>query len=147
MRLFLKLKKFGYTGNMIVVIDCNIWITLTLNSQIDFIADLSDNGILIASCTALRNEIKTVLDRPKFSKFITQSNIEKVIELHDLVTTMYDPGKIIPVTTDPKDDYLFALSAKSKADYLVTGDKLLLDVGKYKKTEIITFANFKELVS
>ena len=131
---------------MTVVLDCNIWVSLTINSQIDFIADLSDNGIIIASCTTLRKEITDVLSRPKLSKFITESDINKVVELHDLVTTSYQTGKILHVVDDLNDNYLFALSAKSKADFLVTGDKLLLQIKKYKKAETITLADFKEIV-
>lgn len=131
---------------MTVVLDCNIWVSLTINSQIDFIADLSDNGIIIASCATLRKEITDVLSRPKLSKFITESDINKVVELHDLVTTSYPTGKILHVVDDLNDNYLFALSAKSKADFLVTGDKLLLQIKKYKRAETITLADFKEIV-
>jgi len=128
---------------MIVVIDCNIWITLSINTQIDFIADLSDNGIIIASCPTLRNEITNVLNRPKLSKFISTIQIKEVVELHDMVTTTYSLGQILNVVADPKDNYLFALSEKSKADYLVTGDKLLLQIMEYKKTKVITLADFR----
>jgi putative PIN family toxin of toxin-antitoxin system len=131
---------------MVVVLDCNIWISLTLNKQIDFIADLSDEGIVLASCAELRNEITTVLNRPKFIKFISASDIEKVVKLHDLVTTNYNPGKVTKVTADHKDDYLFALAGKAKADYLVTGDKLLLDIIKYKRTQIITLARIRQVI-
>jgi putative PIN family toxin of toxin-antitoxin system len=131
---------------MTVILDCNIWITLTINSQIDFIADLSDNAIIIASCGALRHEIISVLNRPKLAKFISPTDIDKITELHDLVVTNYRPGKIKPVTNDPKDDYLFALAANCNADFLVTGDKLLLEVDRYKKTSIITLARFKQLL-
>ena len=69
-----------------------------------------------------------VLGRPRIQKYIGDTEIKKVVELHDLVTTYFRPGKLQPITKDPKDDYLFALAKKSKADYLVTGDKLLLKV-------------------
>lgn len=131
---------------MIVVLDCNIWVSLAINSQIDFIADLSDNGIIIATCTTLRNEITDVLNRPRLSKFISGPDVEKVVELHDLVTTTYLPGKILSIVADPKDNYLFALSLKSKADFLVTGDKLLLEVIEYKKTKVIGLPYFKEII-
>jgi putative PIN family toxin of toxin-antitoxin system len=130
---------------MIVVIDCNIWITLSINSQIDFIADLSDKGIVIPTCTTLRNEITNVLNRPKLAKFISSGTITKVVELHDTVTTIYTLGKIEYVVADTKDNYLFNLSEKSKADYLVTGDKLLLEIKNYKKTKVITLAKFREM--
>jgi putative PIN family toxin of toxin-antitoxin system len=130
---------------MIVVIDCNIWITLSINGQINFIADLSDNGIVIATSKTLRDEITNVLNRPKLSKFISSDTIIKVIELHDTVTTIYSLTEIHYVVTDPKVNYLFTLSKKSKADYLITGDKLLLEVKKYKKTKVISLAHFREI--
>lgn len=86
-----------------------------------------------------------MLNRPKLSKFISTIQINKVVELHDVVTTSYQLGKILNVVTDQKDNYLFALSEKSKADYLVTGDKLLLEVKKYKKTKVITLTDFREI--
>lgn len=130
---------------MLVILDCNIWITFALNGQLSYLTELSNNGITIASCKELKHEITSVLARPKFNKFISASYIAKIIELHDLVTTNYSLGKIPKVTSDPKDDYLFALSAKSKADYLVTGDKLLLEVGKYKSTKLVALALFKTI--
>ncbi len=130
---------------MLIVLDCNIWITFALNSQLYYLTDLTNNGIIIASCTELRIEISDVLSRPKFNKFFSELQIIKITELHDFETTTYKTGKIIKITSDPKDDYLFALASKSKADYLVTGDKLLLNVVRHKHTEIISLNRFKEI--
>lgn len=132
---------------MVVVLDCNIWVTLTINRQLDFIATLFEQEIEIASCDALKNEIFDVLSRPKFNKYIDYPDILKVVALHDLVTSYHKPGKILPVTKDPKDDYLFALAVKSKANYLVTGDKLLLDIAQYKNTSVVTLNSFRSIVS
>ena len=68
-----------------------------------------------------------------------------MIALHDLSTTFFKPRKLLSVTKDPLDDYLFALALKSKADYLVTGDKLLLDVVTYKITRVISLSDFRSL--
>ena len=95
---------------MVFVLDCNIWVTLTLNKEIELIADLSDEGYILPTCTELRSEIANVLNRPKFSKFISYQDVQKVIQLHDLVTKVYKTGKLIEITADPKDDYLFALA-------------------------------------
>ena len=85
---------------------------------------------LFPSCSTLRNEIDNVLNRPKFSKLISKDTIGKVIRLHDLVTTNFRLTKIPDIVSDPNDNYLFALSVKAKANYLVTGDKLVLDIEK-----------------
>jgi len=131
---------------MVLILDCNIWITLTLNSELAFIVSLHDKGYILPTCGELKNEIKSVLTRPKISKFISDANIEKAVTLHDLITRTYKVGKLVIVTADPKDDYLFALALKAKADYLVTGDKLLLSVVKYKRTQIITLAQLRLLI-
>ena len=147
MKLWPKLGRPGRASNMVVVLDCNIWITLTINSELDFIAGLFENETEIASCDTLKGEILDVLNRPRLRKYINPSEIVKVTELHDLVTTYYKPGKLLKVTTDPKDHYLFALSVKSKADFLVTGDKLLLAVGRFKNTGVISLGNFRSIAS
>jgi putative PIN family toxin of toxin-antitoxin system len=130
---------------MIVVIDCNIWISLAINGEMDFIADLSDNGIIIASCQTLKAELNDVLNRPKLSRFVSEVTIKNVMALHDLVTRKFVLKTIIPVVSDPKDNYLFALAVKSKADYLITGDKLLIKEKDYQNTKVITLTEFKTL--
>ncbi|BAU55510.1 putative toxin-antitoxin system toxin component, PIN family [Mucilaginibacter gotjawali] len=101
---------------------------------------------MIASCSTLRKEITEVLHRPRLRKFISDANIQNIVALHDLVSTNFLPRTIPNVVADPKDNYLFALAMKSKADYLVTGDKLLLDVIEYKKTQVIKLTDFKKIV-
>jgi predicted nucleic acid-binding protein len=53
-------------------------------------------------------------------------------------------NNIKKICRDPKDDFLLALSKKSKADFLITGDKDLLEIKIYGKTEILTVKKFKE---
>jgi uncharacterized protein len=131
---------------MTVILDCNIWITLTINGEFDFIANLFDKDIIIASCDDLKREIENVLNRPKIKRYISDEQILKMVELHDLATTFFKLGKILPVTKDPLDDYLFALALKSKTDSLVTGDKLLLNAGTYKNTSVIALSDFRKIV-
>ena len=50
------------------------------------------------------------------------------------------------ICRDPKDDFLLALSKESKADYLITGGKDLLEIGMYARTEILTVNKFKEKI-
>jgi len=131
---------------MTVILDCNIWVTLAINGEFKFIADLFNNDITIVSCDELKREIENVLNRPKIKRYVSDEQVLKMIELHDLSTTFFKPGKLLSVTKDLQDDYLFALALKSKADYLVTGDKLLLDVVTYKNTSVISLSDFRTLV-
>jgi putative PIN family toxin of toxin-antitoxin system len=128
---------------MIVILDTNIWISLALNKQLDFIDFLNKKGIVIASCDQLLNELVIVLQRPKFKKYFSLSYIETFIQFHQLTTTPFELLQIDRIVTDEKDNYLFALCKSANADYFITGDKLLLEVIKYEGSSIVTLATFK----
>ena len=97
---------------MIIVLDCNIWISLTINRQLDYVVRMAEMGIKIASCSELRAEITDVLARSKLQKFVPPESC-----------------------------------AKSKANYLVSGDKLVLQVGIYDKTKLITLSDLEAITS
>ena len=132
---------------MIIVLDCNIWITLAINRQIEFPAILQKKKIYIAGCRELYSEITNVLLRPKLRKYFSKLDIEQLIQVYELTTTEYEITTIEAVVSDPKDDYLFALWKLTNADYLITGDKLLLNEKEYGQTRIISFADFKILIA
>jgi putative PIN family toxin of toxin-antitoxin system len=43
-----------------------------------------------------------------------------------------------PITGDPEDDYVLATTRLSQAEYLVTGDQGLLDLGEYARARIVS---------
>jgi putative PIN family toxin of toxin-antitoxin system len=63
--------------------------------------------------------------------------------------TVFDPyidfvnvGSEITVCRDLKDDFLLALAKDGNANYLITGDKDLLELGCFENTIIIKIADF-----
>ncbi len=132
---------------MIVVLDCNIWISLTINRRLDYIVRMAETGIRIASCRELRAEITDVLARPKLQKFVPPESVAKVAELHDLVSKTYKLTNIPQIVSDGKDNYLFALCAKSNANYLVSGDKIVLQVGIYENTTMVTLSELEAITN
>ena len=50
----------------------------------------------------------------------------------------------LDVCRDKKDNFLLNLACDSKADYLVTGDKDLLEIKSLNKTKILTLSELKE---
>jgi uncharacterized protein len=57
-----------------------------------------------------------------------------------------DPVSIVAATRDPGDDYLVALARQHRADYVVTGDKDLLEWGA-QVPPAITPAAFEDVLS
>lgn len=49
---------------------------------------------------------------------------------------------IVTVCRDSKDNFLLALAKDGQADYLLTGDKDLLELKKFGKTRIKTIVTF-----
>ena len=65
------------------------------------------------------------------------SVFEPFIDLIDVIS-------IISICRDPKDNFLLALAKDGKADFLLTGDKDLIDLKKIGKTKINTITSFLE---
>ena len=63
------------------------------------------------------------------------SRFDPFIELIEVKST-------IDVCRDPNDNFLLELSKDGRADFLLTGDKDLLDLRKFDKTKITTISSF-----
>jgi uncharacterized protein len=83
---------------------------------------------LIAS-PALLDELADVLARPKLQRFITTALAVAFIDgIATDATILTDPPEPPGVSPDPDDDYLIALARAADADYIVSGDRDLLDL-------------------
>ena len=130
--------------NIKIILDTNIWISFLITKNFNSLDKLIDEGkVKLIFSEELIEEFITVVKRPKFDKYFTNSDIIAIINLFNTY------GKLVKVSTnntecrDLKDNFLLNLAIDSKADYLVTGDSDLLVINKIKKTKIITF---KELI-
>ncbi len=94
-------------------------------------------------------ELEHTFQKPYFQKHI---NTNKVNALMDLLRTEAFVTPIIinvqGVATHPEDNLIIAAAISAKADYLVTGDGLLLrKVGKsYKRVKLVTPKDFLKLL-
>lgn len=74
----------------------------------------------------LLSELEVVLMRDKFRRYASAEEAAAHIRRVREAGIPSVEGEIIPVSPDPKDDYLVALSLAARADYLVSGDPHLL---------------------
>ena len=68
-----------------------------------------------------------------------------VNRLRDVATVVEDLPKV-DLAPDPGDNYLLALAEAGQAQFLVTGDKPVLDLKRHKSTWIVTPAALLELL-
>lgn len=132
---------------MKVIFDTNVWISFLIGKRLSFLNEYLANGeIQIITTEQLIIEIKEVTRRKKLKKYFSSKS---VAELIDLLETIADKVKIKPthfINKDPKDNFLLDLIDFSKADYLVTGDKDLLEHNPFKTAKIITPTDFEKII-
>jgi len=95
----------------------------------------------------LESEMLDVLNRPKLKKILPETTIADIHLIYSRFTKTHVLSNFPLIVKDPKDNYLFALCKKAKADYFITGDKLLLSEQLYGKTKIISLSEFKRLLN
>jgi putative PIN family toxin of toxin-antitoxin system len=124
---------------MRVVFDTNVLVSALLfeystPAQAFFFA--ASNGEILISAD-LVNEIHRVIYRPKFDRYISDSQREdftlSLVEAGDLVNVT----DAIAVCRDPKDNMILELAVSGKADVIVTGDDDLLALNPFRKISIL----------
>lgn len=123
-----------------IVLDTNILISSQLfKGELSRIVDLWKNGSIIPlfSRETFR-EFKMVLEYPKFSLTRQEINLiieEEVFPYFEIIEIM---DKVKKVCRDGDDDKFIACAVTAPADFIVSGDKDLLDIREYKSVRIIS---------
>jgi putative PIN family toxin of toxin-antitoxin system len=126
-----------------IIIDTNLWISFLITKDFAKIDEIlfSRRGILVFS-QELLDEFLEVAKRPKFRRFFSTTEIEELLETIDEYADFVKVQTQIEICRDPKDNFLLSLSVDGNADYLLTGDKDLLELTKFGETTIITISDF-----
>jgi putative PIN family toxin of toxin-antitoxin system len=92
------------------------------------------------------NEFLSVVKRPKFRKFFEPEDIENLLEVIEDYAEFVDVKTSVSICRDMKDNFLLSLAIDSMADYLITGDKDLLELVNIDNTKILTMSQFLALI-
>jgi putative PIN family toxin of toxin-antitoxin system len=132
-----------------VVLDTNVLISSILfKGELAGIVDLWKRGRIVPVVSRETfHEFRTVLGYPKFR--LTKGEIKAIIE--EEVLPFFEiagiTGEVNGVCKDPDDDKFIACALSASADYIVSGDKDLCDVGRYKSVSIITASQLLKMVA
>lgn len=130
-----------------VIADTNAWISRFIlpnsltGQRMKRLA--ADKRITLVFSQALKDELRAVLQRPKFRKYITAENLTVFRAYLDAFPTT-PVTSAVELCRDPKDNFLLNLALDSQADYLLSGDEDLLVLGSIGSTSIITLAEFAQ---
>jgi putative PIN family toxin of toxin-antitoxin system len=132
-----------------IVLDTNALISgLLWSGPPHDIIGLIEAHTYITLCTspALIAEFRDVINRPKFRARLTaiHHTVDDLISRHlklSIVVTVPDPIQAL-IPADPDDDQVIACAIAAGADYIVSGDKHLLDLKSLDKPRIVTAVEF-----
>lgn len=150
LRMKLKLLDNNFMKNKIykVIFDTNIWISFLIGKRLHLISQYVANGqIRIITTNQLLEEIKQVTAREKLRKYFPQDSVIQLITLLETIATNVEVQPKNFICRDPKDNFLLDLIECSKADFLVTGDKDLLEHNPFKKAQIINPNDFESFLT
>ncbi len=131
--------------NFKIIIDANVIISAIIfggnpEKVLDFIIE-TPNILYISQ--KLIDEVFRILE-DKFN-FSVREKI-KLKMIFEQKAIKIQPQIQINICKDPKDNYLLELAETCQADYLITGDKDLLEIGNWKNTKIIKPKDFIEII-
>jgi uncharacterized protein len=135
------------------VLDTNIFISSLINKNgaPARLVDLWREGsYILLSSPPIIKEIKAVLELPRIkTKYcLNDLDIQKLINLIEmdaiLVPGIMDVGNAIP--EDPSDSIFLSCALEGKADVIVSGDRHLLNLKKYKGIPVILVNEFINLL-
>ena len=126
-----------------IIIDTNLWISFLITKDFTKLDEIifTRKGILVFS-QELLDEFLAVARRPKFRRFFSAADTEDILETIDEYADFVKVQSKLEVCRDPKDNFLLSLSIDGQADFLLTGDKDLLDLTKFGETKIISISDF-----
>jgi len=130
-----------------VIIDTNLWISFLLGHQVQFVCRvLTDMRFEVCVCARLIEEIRDVASRDKIRKHLDPNDLDDLLAIiNAFCQFVVIESEVSPIAVrDPKDLYLLALADTIGADYIVSGDADLTDLGQYHKARIIKLADFKQ---
>ncbi len=128
------------------VLDTNVFLRALLNPHSRcgrLLGELAHRYELIVSPDVVR-EIIEVLQRPRLrTKFPQLAAVDprQILELFEKADVV-EPVEVPTVCRDPDDDKFLACAVEGRADFIVTEDRDLLDLGAHQGTRICRPAEF-----
>lgn len=108
--------------------------------------DLAEAGsITVCTSPDLLRELREVLIRPKLSGRLAAvgSSAEEVVEQFAALAQVVEVSvSVTVITADPDDNNVLSCALAAQADYIVSGDRHLLDLASYEGVEILDAAQF-----
>ena len=128
-----------------VVFDTNVWISIFMQKRLrdEFSNAKHDLTVYVSEDIGL--EISKVLLYPKVSEVLRKIGIRErdVLRILGANSNKVEPKlKLHAINEDTEDNKILECALAAGADVIVTGDNHLREIGKFRKTRILTPREF-----
>lgn len=118
---------------MRAVLDTNVLVSALISPggpSAALLLELRAGAFELVVSPTLLGELREVLGREKFRRYVTEAEVVGYVDLiGHAATILDDPAPSArPLSADPDDEYLVDLARAAAADVLVSGDAHLLDL-------------------
>lgn len=128
-----------------VVFDTNVWLSIFMEKRLkDQVSNIKQDLIVYVS-EDIGLEIAKVLQYPKVAEILKKTGIREkdVLRILAVNSKRVEPKvKLHVIKEDAEDNKILECALACRADCIVSGDKHLLKLGKFKKTKIQTPREF-----
>jgi len=126
-----------------LIIDTNLWVSFIISNKQNLLDTLLfRNKARLIFSSELITEIQETIKKPRLKKYFATNALEEMLSTFEPIIDLIKVESIVTICRDPNDNFLLALAKDGKADYLLTGDKDLLELIKFGKTKIKTITSF-----
>ncbi len=134
---------------MRILFDTNLWISFMIGRRLASLREvLYRHDVEVYVSEQELDEIRNVIERPKFDKLISQETRYYFFEMvYDVcLFTDITVDAISPIR-DPKDLYLLSMAESVPVDYIVSGDSDLTDLGQHNGIPIIKYTQLLNMLN
>lgn len=130
---------------MRILYDTNVLVTILSRREavLMFKKQLTERRIIHITSQYILGEVEAVLVE---ILQLTRQKAKAATRLIKRQSVVVYPKAIDKVSRDPFDDYILAAAVAGKTDYIITADKDLLVLKRYKNVSIVTVAKFEKIV-
>ena len=121
-------KEFMTNRSVKVIFDTNVWISFLIGKRLSKLHKyITDGSVTIVTTQQFITEIKLTTSKEKLKKYFPKNDVDELINLLETISININIKPKHSISRDPKDNFLLDLIDYSNADFLVTGEKDLLE--------------------
>jgi putative PIN family toxin of toxin-antitoxin system len=130
-----------------VVLDTNVLISAILfGGPPREVLELVISGTIECSLSlSILDELRDVLRRPKFG-FSVEQSLQVLEELYAVIDVIHPVERIFILASDPDDNMILECAIASKAEFIVSGDRHLLDLAQFRGILIVRPSEYLRMI-